>query len=50
MYFLPFPLVAQYEITICFMNRSLLFSNDDWIVSNITFPQLLFINMVIYYC
>ena len=28
---------TQYEITICFMNRSLLFSNDDWIVSRLLF-------------
>ena len=34
--FLPFP-STQYEITICFMNRSLLFSNDDWIVSRLLF-------------
>ena len=34
--FLPFP-STQYVITICFMNRSLLFSNDDWIVSILLF-------------
>ena len=34
--FLPFP-STPYEITICFMNRSLLFGNDDWIVSRLLF-------------
>ena len=36
MWFSPFSLYAI-KITICFMNRSLLFSNDDWIVSRLLF-------------
>ena len=35
-FYIPFPF-TPYEITICFMNRGLLISNDDWIVSRLLF-------------
>ena len=35
-FYIPFP-STPYEITIYFMNKSLLFGNDDWIVSRLLF-------------